>query len=258
MVADYKEMYEENQAKAINQLTEDIELSLREQLTYLEEPTLTPFLDQIQTITKKGMVHKQADRKLALKDRWQYSKNTAKAINENYSEDKPEWQNLKTKLDGYFSKLKSNQINDQWILEYAETGKLSTVKDWLILILGLPFFIMGCLHHLLPYLFVKRFVENSFKRRVFWSGVKFLMGYLILFLVNLPYMWVFYYLVFPSYWAGLAYVIFGTVIFGLLAYNYFDAAKALFIKRKLSEKHLKYFGALRKQVNTMITDLKLN
>ena len=128
----------------------------------------------------------------------------------------------------------------------------------MFLILGLPFFILGCIHNLLPYIIIKRFVEKSFKRRVFWSGVKFLMGFLFFFLFNLPYLWIFHPFVYPSYWLGLAYVIFGTVGFGLLAYNYYFSAKNLFIKRKLTEKHLKYFSALRNQLKGMISDLKLN
>jgi hypothetical protein len=257
-VKDYKQLYQENPNKAINQLTSDIQDALRKQLTYLENPKLTPLLDQIQTITKKGMVHGQADRKLSLEKRWRYSQNTANTINKEYSEEKPEWNNLKTKLEGYFSKLNSNNIDDNWIKEYAEKGKLSIIKAWFILLFGLPFFIIGCIHNLLPYILIKRFVEKSFKRRVFWSGVKFLMGFLFFFLFNLPYIWVFHAFVYPSYWLGLTYVIFGTVGFGLLAYNYYFSVKNLFIKRKLTEKHLKYFSALRNQLKTMITDLKLD
>jgi len=257
-VKDYKDLYEESPAKAINKLTLDIQEALQKQLTYLKEPTLTPFLDYIQSITKKGMVHQQADRKLSLESRWRYSQNTANTINTEYSEDKPEWQNLKTKLESYFSKLNTNKIDDNWIKEFAENGKISTFKDWLFLIFGFPFFIMGCIHNLIPYLLIKRFVEKSFKRRVFWSGVKFLMGFLIFFLINLPYMWVFYYLIYPSMWLGLAYVLFATVAFGLIAYNYLKSAKNLFVKRKLTDKQLKYFSALRTQVKTMIINLKLN
>lgn len=257
-VKDYKTLYQESPAKAIKQLTLNVQKALQQQLTYLEEPTLTPFLDQIQTITKKGMVHNQAPRKLSLESRWRYSQKIAAKINESYSEDKAEWQNLKTKLDGYFSKLKTNQIDDNWILEYSKNGKISTIKDWLFLIFGFPFFLLGCIHNLTPYLLIKRFVEKSFKRRVFWSSVKFLLGYLVIFLINLPYLWVFYYFVYPSMWLGLIYVLIGTVAFGLIAYNYYKSAKNLFIKRKLTEKHLKYFSALRNQVKNMITDLKLD
>jgi len=262
-VKDYKDLYLENPAKAINTLTDDIHTALSEQLTYLEKPELTPFLDQIQSITKKGMVHNQVDRKLTLKDRWRYSRKIANRINSDYSEDKPEWQNLKLKLDSYFTKLNpitigSNQLNDNWIKEYSETGKLSTTKEWLFLILAFPFFIMGLLHNYLPYTFIKRFVENTFKRRVFWSGVKFLMGFLFFFLINLPYLWVFYHLIYASWILAWLYVLFATVIFGIIAYNYYFSAKSLFIKRKITEKHLRYFSALRQQVNTMIVDLKLD
>jgi len=262
-IKDYKDLYIENSALAINKLTDDIHTALSKQLTYLEDPTLTPFLDQIQSITKKGMVHKQADKKLTLKDRWTYSKKTANIINAEYSEDKPEWQNLKIKLESYFTKLNpitigSNHINDNWIKEYSETGKLNTTKEWLFLIFGFPFFIMGLLHNYLPYTFIKRFVEKSFKRRVFWSGVKFLMGYFLLFLVNLPYLWVFYHFIYTSWILACLYVLFATVGFGIIAYNYYFSAKTLFIKLKITDKHLKYFSTLRQQVNNMIVDLKLD
>ncbi len=257
-IKDYKDLYIENPAKAINILTNDIHTALKNQLTYLEEPTLTPFLDQIQSITKKGMVHKQVDKSLTLKERWTYSKKTANNINTNYSEDKQEWKNLKIKLDNYFTKLNTNQLNDNWIKEYSESGKLNTVKDWLFLIFGIPFFLMGLLHNYLPYTLIKGFVEKTFKRRVFWSGVKFLMGYLIFFLINLPYLWVFYHFIYASWIFAWLYVLFATVGFGLIAYNYYFSAKTLFIKRKMSDKHLKYFSALRQQVNQMIVDLKLD
>jgi len=257
-VTDYKDLYLDNPAKAINKLTEDIHTALSEQLTYLNDPTLTPFLDEIQSITKKGMIHKQVDKSLTLKERWTYSKKTANLINANYSNDIPDWKNLKLKLGSYFNKLNSNQLNDNWIKEYSETGKLTTLKEWLFLIFGLPFFIMGLLHNYLPYTFIKRFVEKSFKRRVFWSGVKFLMGYLILFLINLPYLWVFYHLIYESWILAWLYVLFATVGFGLIAYNYYFSAKTLFIKRNVSDKHLKYFSILRQQVNNMIVNLKLD
>ena len=258
LVKDYKNIYLENPAKAINKLTLDIQNALQQQLTFLEEPTLTPFLDHIQTITKKGMVPFQSSRKLSLVDKWKYSQKTANSINKNYSIEKPEWVNLKLKLENYFAKIKSNQINDNWIKEYSDKGKLNTLPQWLFLTMGFPFFILGCIHNFLPYFFIKRFVEKSFKRRVFWSGVKFLMGYLIMFLVNLPYLWVFYHLIYASWILAWLYVLLATVGFGLIAYNYYFSAKSLFIKRKLSDKHLKYFSALRLQINEMIINLKLN
>jgi len=256
-VKDYETLYKENSSHAINKLTIDIHKALREQLTYLDKPELTPFLDQIQTITKKGMVYDQADKNLSLEEKWKYSQNTANFINQNYSDDKPEWQNLKSKLDSYFSKLKANNIDDNWILEYSKTEKISTIKDWLFLIFGFPFFLLGCIHNFLPYFFIKRFVEKSFKRRVFWSGVKFLMGFLIMFLVNLPYLWIFYHFIFESWLLAWAYVLFGTVAVSLIAYNYYYSAKNLFIKLKLTDKHLKYFSALRQQLTEMISQLKI-
>jgi hypothetical protein len=53
-------------------------------------------------------------------------------------------------------------------------------KNTLQLIAGFPMFLLGLIHVALPYLFVKRFVEKTFKRSVFWSGAK--MGMLLVLL----------------------------------------------------------------------------
>jgi drug/metabolite transporter (DMT)-like permease len=77
--------------------------------------------------------------------------------------------------------------------------------------------LLGLLHCALPYFLVKRFVEKSFKRRVFWGSVKLLMGMISMGILNIPVIFLFHAFVYPSYLLALAYYV-CVGFFGLAAY----------------------------------------
>ena len=59
-----------------------------------------------------------------------------------------------------------------------------------------------------------------FRRRVFWSGVKLLLGTAAATLYNLPVIWLFHHYIFPSYWLGFLYFLIVPALSGVLAYKY--------------------------------------
>ena len=99
---DYKEAYLENASKTINELTKRITKLLQDQLTYLENANLTPFHNQIQSITKKGIAHRNIDQTISLEKRWRYSQKLAQYINSNFEAENPEWNELKIKTRTVF------------------------------------------------------------------------------------------------------------------------------------------------------------
>ena len=80
----------------------------------------------------------------------------------------------KTKLEDYFKLLKKLRLDENDV--YNHINNTHRMGVLLKLIFLSPFAIIGMIHFYLPYIFVKRFVEKSFKRRVFWGSVKMLMG----------------------------------------------------------------------------------
>ncbi len=255
---DYKELYLENKNKAITQFTRDIQDAMRQQIIYLKNPEWTPFFDQVFTITKKGMVYQQYDNSIPLKQRWLNMKEKAAYFNDNYNETDEKWTSLKQDLNHYFNRLKSLKLNDMLLWKSREKEKLSSFKYWLLLMLGLPFFVLGVLHNFIPYIITKRFVEKSFKRRVFWSGVKMMMGSFLDLLFNLPVVWLFYYLIYPSYWLGVLYLLTIPAITGVFAYHYYVTLKDFFNYRKIDKTTIKEIYQQRKSLENKIKSLNLS
>ena len=87
-------------------------------------------------------------------------------------------------------------------------------------LLMFPLAILGMIHCLIPYLLIKRFTEKTFKRRVFWSSVKLMLGKVSVGIFNIPFFFLIYNFIYPSFWLGLGYFLFIIPTLGLIAYLY--------------------------------------
>jgi hypothetical protein len=120
-------------------------------------------------------------------------------------------------MNAYFSLQKKLKINENYLYELSKNTSLSRKKQFLYLIVLLPFALLGFIHCGLPYYGVKKFVEGSFKRKVFWGSVKLLLGMIAMGLLNIPFIFLFEAYIYPSYLLGtLYYALIG--LFGLAAY----------------------------------------
>lgn len=213
----YKELFEANPNKVINDLTKKIESLMQDQITHVEDKNWLNFHENLMKLTRKGMNSQHSDIRIPLIERWKYSKRLANWLNEQKEEQLENLQGLKDEMERYFSLLRKLKMNENYVHEVSETGKLKRAKELLYLFLLLPFAILGFLHCSIPYFIVKRFVEKTFKRRVFWASVKLILGMIFMGLINIPFIFLFYHFVFPSYWLGfLYYALIG--LLGLAAY----------------------------------------
>ena len=229
--------------------------NLKAQLTFLEDPKLTDFHNHIMTITKKGIAHNESDLSINLENRWRYSQQLAEEINRNYNSDKKTWQTLKLSLAHYFERIEKENIKDQWILNYSNGKKPIFALRLLMIIIGLPFFIVGCFHHLVPYLFIKKFTENTFKRRVFWSGIKLILGYFILAVFNIALCFIVNaYFDIVSPWILWGYIIFIVPFLGLFAYWLALYTKDTVRLLKISKKQYESWHTERKKCVALISE----
>lgn len=252
---DYKALYEESPAKAHTKLTRDIELAMQEQITYVKEKSLAPFVENIQILTRKGMNHFHHDRSLGLENRWRYSKNLAKYFNANYNAEDVRWQELKTDVEGYFKDEKKEKINENWVYAFSKSKSKNLALRFLYLLFLLPVFLVGLVHNLIPYVLVKTLVEKIFKRDVFWSGVKMLLGGFVTTLYNLPVIWLFHSYVYPSYWLGFLYFLTVPALSLIIGHAYFEKLKDTVKILKVSKPTLEKFANRRKILLQKIADL---
>jgi len=155
-------------------LTKEIEKRMQACITHVEIVDDAPFHENIMEITRKGMHPTSVKNEIPLIQRHKYSQKLAHYFNENKDRIHNELKSLREKLENYNSKLKKNNIADMDVVEKIETGKLNLWKERIKLALLSPFTLLGIIHCGLVYLFVKWWVEKSFRRKVFYGSVKFL------------------------------------------------------------------------------------
>jgi len=231
---DYRALYEENPNKAINDLTGHIETLMQEQITHIKKAELSPFHEHIMIITRKGMNAFNYMKNLSLIKRWEYSKKLAVWINNQDLDANLALNKLKEQAESYFKLLSDSNLEEQFVFWKKENPNGGRLKEVMYILLLSPFAILGAIHCAPTYLFIKRFVEKSFKRKVFWASVKMLLGAIVLGIINIPAIFIFYYFVFPSWILAIAYY-FSIGLTGLAAYKLVQNYKAFVIKGKVNK-----------------------
>ena len=214
---DFREQYEENPNLAISELTKMVEQLMKDQITHVEKIEWCDFHEHVMRLTRKGMNALNSDTRIPLIRRWHYSRKLAQWLNERTNDELSKLKGLKHEMTDYFSQQKQLGINENYIFDIVKHKRISRTKEFIYLLFLFPFALLGLTHCGLPYVIVKKFVERSFKRSVFWGSVKLLLGMISMGLVNIPVIFLFHTYIYPSYWLGtLYYLLIG--LFGLAAY----------------------------------------
>lgn len=242
---DFREEYEENPNRVITQLTRRIEQLMQDQITHVENKDWAPFHEHIMMLTRKGMNADNFDRSLSLVERWKYSKKLAVWLNAQDEQALENLKPLKEEADGYFKLLKRFRLEEQFL--YWKEFDGSRLKEELFMIFMLPFALIGALHCAIPYLIVKKFVQKSFRRRVFWGSVKLIGGKILIALFNIPTLFLFYYLIYPSWWLSVAYF-FTIGLTGLAAYMWMKNLRNYKIKGAIKKMDTSKFSKKRAEL----------
>ncbi|MCH2223324.1 MAG: 1-acyl-sn-glycerol-3-phosphate acyltransferase [Crocinitomicaceae bacterium] len=214
---DYREAYKENPSKTITDLTKLVEKLMQEQITHVMKKENAPMHENIMMLTRKGITPDNFDRSRSLVDRWKYSQKLANWLNDQEVTEDNNLGRFKSSSDNYFKLLKRFKLEERLIHWKLSNRNGSRAKEILTIIALFPLAILGLIHCGIPYFFIKRFVEKSFRRKVFWGSVKLILGKLTIGLLNIPVIFAFYYFVYPNWWVSiLYYLLIG--IFGLAAY----------------------------------------
>ncbi|MDP4683485.1 MAG: 1-acyl-sn-glycerol-3-phosphate acyltransferase [Crocinitomicaceae bacterium] len=250
---DYKELYLSNPNKAISDVTKLIEKLMKDQITHVEDVNLTTFHEQIMMISRKGMNARSYDPSISLKSRWEFSRKLALWLNDQETLNEG-LVALKNELDAYFKLIKKFKIADHYIYEKSEKNSVHRSVDLLKIILLFPLALLGFLHCGLIYFGVKRFVEKSFKRKVFWGSTKLILGVVLFGILNIPSIFLFEAYIYPSYLLGLVYYAF-IGIYGFAAYQWVMSIKRFKEKGVINKADLSKFISKRKDLENKVSEL---
>ncbi len=244
---DYKKEYQKNANKVINDLTERIELELREQLTDVRDEKWATTHENVMRLTKKGMHAFDSDKSIPILERRNYSKKLAHWFNSQDLDQNPEMVQLKKDLQAYFTLLKRENIRED-ILTTHISKPLNKLQHYLKLVLLAPFVLIGLIHNYPAYRFVKRFTEKTFKRKVFWGSVKMTFGALLNGIYNIVLLVALNHLVYYNTLFWLIYFFSIVPVSGILAFYYFRNIDRYQQLQILKEKDLSSIVAKREQL----------
>ena len=180
---DYREQYEENPSKTINELNRILELKLSGELTHIELDQDFAFHEQVMKLNRKGMDPRCFEANLSLVERWKYSKSLAHFLNQFQGVYPEKLNNLRQEVSNYFELLNSKGMTEE---HFYQAHRKTNVWNRLAFVLLAPIALLGFVHAYIPYILVKRFVEKTFKRKVFWCSTKMVMTMILMQLFNLP------------------------------------------------------------------------
>lgn len=251
---DYKEAYAENPNKVINEVTKRVEKDMQDCIIYIAKPARYSLLEGIMQITRKGYNHTNHDDSIPLVKRWEYSKNLAKWINENVTDESEEILALQKDLDGYFNLEKRMKVQDRFVVAKQHPELVSTLNNWLYLILMWPFAIAGAIHGFIPYILSKKLTEKIMRRKVFWGSVKMMMAKIIGSIYNIPIIIFITKWYLPHWSLGVLYYFIIPVLWRL-SYEYAQQFKEIQIKRKMKSVDLSKFVEKRAELAERIKKL---
>lgn len=251
---DYKQRYLENPSRVINEVTKLVEKNMQGCIVYVAKPARYSLLEGIMQITRKGYNNLNHDDHIPLLKRWNYSQELATWINENVTDESTEILALQKDLDGYFNLEKRMKVQDRFVVAKKEPELVSTLNNWLYLILMWPFAIAGFIHGFIPYIISKKVTEKIMKRRVFWGSVKMMMAQIIGTIYNIPIIILITKWYLPHWSLGILYY-FITPVLWRLSYEYVHQFKEIRIKRKMKSVDLSKFVEKRSELEERIKKL---
>lgn len=213
---EYKEAYLENPSKTITELNRVLEAKLTGVITNIELDSDFEFHEQVMMLTRSGMSPVCYDQEIPLEKRWRFSQELAHFINQFQGRYPEELQQLAEDIKNYFTKLKQQKLSEEVLYRRMHPKQLLRLVQLVAL---LPIALLGFIHAYTPYILIKRFVEKSFKRKVFWCSVKMVMTMVCMQLFNLPILFILPSILPVGFWSVFVYYLSIGVI-GLIWYNW--------------------------------------
>jgi len=248
----FKDQYKNNPLITINKVNKQVEDLLKKQITYIENKDDSLLHENIMRITGRGINVKYQNHQFNLEQRYKMSQQTADKLNRLDEQVKAV---LNSKLENYFKSLDVNKIEDICINELNSKNKY-LLKNTLLLILFFPIAVLGFFHAYLPYLPLKVWIEKKFKRPVFWSSVKMMLGALIITLINIPIIVLLDKFLINNMWISIVYFL-SIGIFGSISYYWIKQIKIIFRIIDLKQNKTKELIKIREEIKNDLSKHEL-
>lgn len=152
--SDYVERYKVDKAKAMNELTKDLERAMAEMYLHINNKENDQFVEHVLEIYKPDLKAKRGIKKNDLEKDFELNREIIQAINQTEQRNISDIHNLKEAVMTYAHHLKNeNKLRDH-LLRSNSLGQLHWLRtffDLLILLIGLPVFLLALVMNYPPY-----------------------------------------------------------------------------------------------------------
>jgi len=217
-VKNYLSLYQTSPAKAINDLTKDLEMELKNITPHLNNKDGDLLLEQLQEIYKYQFLeenNKNTEDLEMHQQFWFYITEKLNIINER----KPEqFEKLKNKTATYINFLQENKLQDKSVYSFIKINNASVIPSLLLLVTGFPIYILAKTIHFLPKFLAKLIADKTCKNIEFYASVNFVTGaFFTLFYLIFEFAVVWYFL---HNWLALPIYLISKVIISKIALSY--------------------------------------
>ena len=166
-VNEYKELFLQDKARAMNVFTRDLEQRMKEQLLIIEHKENDKLIEQLEDIfVAERAVEKGIDPRNQ-KDTFEISREIANRINAATASDPESVNDLREKTKAYFSRMKKAKLRD-WV--FGKQGEsFSVFLNLLLLIIGFPFWLFGTVTNFIPYK-IPWMIQKKIVKHIEWSA----------------------------------------------------------------------------------------
>ncbi len=194
-VSDFQQGYNENKARAINQLTSTIANALRKEVVHIDNNGAEAAAEQLLVINNNEHPGDASSWHSKSKQRFLNDWNTGEKVNALYASS--DWPSLQSSLEAYTQNLQQHNISDEAV---AGNVPFTTAKA-IGLVAGAPLFLVGILLNHLPVWLGKNIADTRVRDIEFYSSVWVTTAAITYFLVFYPAICITALLI--NYWIGL-------------------------------------------------------
>ncbi|MBN4062094.1 MAG: hypothetical protein COA57_02965 [Flavobacteriales bacterium] len=166
-VADYRDLYNEHPAKAINAINEDITDALKDEIIIIEEKEAESLTETLLSMVRNSHELRFLQWRLQSRYRIELETKTARKVNWLYANNAEGLKLLETDTNNYFSHLKKAKIHDS---EIASVRKLNLLKIIALLLLW-PLYFTGRVVNFIPFKYAKKVADKKVAKKELYASV---------------------------------------------------------------------------------------
>jgi glycerol-3-phosphate O-acyltransferase/dihydroxyacetone phosphate acyltransferase len=172
-IGEYKDLYNTDNTKAINEFTKVLEEKMKPQLVIIKNPENERLVETIEAMHMAEWIHGKSANPSDLKEQYKASQAIAEMINHLDLSHPQLISSLRIQAASYMKKLKAQDLRDH-LLDEKHIAKMNLgtfLLESIIIYLGMPIYGVALLLNYPPYYLAKRYCDNTIKNVEFYASI---------------------------------------------------------------------------------------